>query len=71
LIAPKASLPLFLTGFFAACWQSYSAVGGSPSEEKNFFVLFQALEDLDVFEDEEAGSEGRIDSEILALVDLL
>jgi hypothetical protein len=68
-MAPNASFPLFLIGFFAACWRSYSAVGGSPTEERNFFVLFQALEDLDVFEDEEVGSEGTIGSEGLVFVE--
>jgi hypothetical protein len=68
-MAPKASFPLVLIGFFAACWRSYSAVGGSPSEERKLFVLFQALEDLDVFEDEEVGSEGRLGSEGLVLVE--
>jgi hypothetical protein len=68
-MAPKASFPLVLIGFFAACWRSYSAVGGSPSEERNFFVLFQALEDLDVFEDEDAGSEGRFGLDVFAVVE--
>ena len=67
-MAPKASFPLVLTGTFAACWRSYSAVGGSPSEEKNFFVLFQALEDLDVFKRDKVGSEGRLGSEGLVFV---
>ena len=68
-MAPKASFLLVLIGFFAACWRSYSAVGGSPSEKRNFFVLFQALEDLDVFEDEDAGSEGRFGLDVLVVVE--
>jgi hypothetical protein len=68
-MAPKASFPLVLIGFFAACWRSYSAVGGSPSEERNFFVLFHALEDLDGFEDEEVGSEEISGLDVFAFVE--